>query len=627
VADINGDIRDAVQNAEKNFANIQKNAETKINETIDKINKASTKSISQTITGTGEENLEDEGPSPINLVLSGASYLLEVVNFMSFMCKESCQMATLGLTSALENNREDVSTEIVNSTLYSTQGDLNVWWVLYGMTILPNWMCYYCYWYVNKGYVSYLNAKYEDYALLWQQGINPNSLKKPYTVFGKALPPGGSYDIGLAVALTSPSVGSTIYYTLDGTVPNKQSSVYSEPIFLLRTTQISFIVITSDNNESMVYSYWYGIKGTVAQTEVGTATVDTTTGKIISGTASPYGGSFTTPQTVILGTSTPDADIYYTLDGTDPTEQSTKYNVPIIINETTNLKFKVFAPDGQQSTIYSEWYGFKGSNATTAGNIYASASPYGGSFTEPQTVIITSSTYGAKIHYTITGIAPTTSSEEYAEPITIDQTTNLQFFAVAPDGTISKMYSYWYGFKGTSNTGNYTVYGNASPYGGSYATPQEVVLSSSTVGAIIYYTLDGSLPNTNGDFYTNPIEISQTTNLQFIVLAPNGVQSQLYSYWYGFKGSTPVLTANIKLYANPVSGSYMGTQYVTIVCSQGSTQIVFTLDDSDPTETSTGYAQPIEIDNSCTLKVMAISPIGVTSDILQEDYIISQPTT
>lgn len=67
--------------------------------------------------------------------------------------------------------------------------------------------------------------------------------------------------------------------------------------------------------------------------------------------ASPAAGTYVGKQTVTLSTTTSNAEILYTLDGTDPTTNGTKYEKPIEINETTTLKTVVKAQDGTFSEI------------------------------------------------------------------------------------------------------------------------------------------------------------------------------------------------------------------------------------------------------------------------------------
>ncbi|WP_062060316.1 GH92 family glycosyl hydrolase [Aquimarina longa] len=54
---------------------------------------------------------------------------------------------------------------------------------------------------------------------------------------------------------------------------------------------------------------------------------------------------FLTKMKVDLGCDTKNAEIYYTIDGTEPTKSSTKFVAPFIINQTTNLKVKAFHKD------------------------------------------------------------------------------------------------------------------------------------------------------------------------------------------------------------------------------------------------------------------------------------------
>lgn len=73
-------------------------------------------------------------------------------------------------------------------------------------------------------------------------------------------------------------------------------------------------------------------------------------------TASPAGGTFSESQTVSLTADEITATIYYTTDGSDPTESSAQYSFPIPINATTTLKF--FAKDiaGNSEAIKTETY-------------------------------------------------------------------------------------------------------------------------------------------------------------------------------------------------------------------------------------------------------------------------------
>lgn len=70
---------------------------------------------------------------------------------------------------------------------------------------------------------------------------------------------------------------------------------------------------------------------------------------------SPSGGTYSEPQTVSLSCGTDGATIYYTTDGSEPTEASTKYTAAIAISEATTLK-AIAIKDGVASDIATVTY-------------------------------------------------------------------------------------------------------------------------------------------------------------------------------------------------------------------------------------------------------------------------------
>lgn len=89
----------------------------------------------------------------------------------------------------------------------------------------------------------------------------------------------------------------------------------------------------------------------------------TVEGKIarLTAFASPRGGLYAGSKSVTLAASDPDAEIFYTTDGAEPTTHSTRYDGPISVADTTTLKFMAVGQAGSEgdqrrSPVFTETY-------------------------------------------------------------------------------------------------------------------------------------------------------------------------------------------------------------------------------------------------------------------------------
>lgn len=65
------------------------------------------------------------------------------------------------------------------------------------------------------------------------------------------------------------------------------------------------------------------------------------------------------------------------------------------------------------------------------------------------------------------------------------------------------------------------------PGGGLYSEPTQVTLSNALSDAVLYYTLDGSIPDTNALVYTSPLSIDATTVLRVRAFMPGFTPSPM----------------------------------------------------------------------------------------------------
>ncbi len=136
-----------------------------------------------------------------------------------------------------------------------------------------------------------------------------------------------------------------------------------------------------------------------------------------------------------------------------------------------------------------------------------------------------------------------------------------------------------------------------APPGGTFDTPQSVVLSTITPSATIRYTLNGVTPTLSDNLYINPLTISESTTVKTVAYAPNLNPSAVITRQFNFAASTPAFI--------PAPGSFMGTQTVTITSSTQNAVIRYTLDGSEPNANSQLYTSPVVIDQSAMIKAIA----------------------
>ena len=87
------------------------------------------------------------------------------------------------------------------------------------------------------------------------------------------------------------------------------------------------------------------------------------------------------------------------------------------------------------------------------------------------------------------------------------------------------------------SAGALTIFGNSDflitpviyPNGGIFTNSLTITLSNAVSGATLYYTLDGSVPNTNSILYTGPFVLTKTAGLNVVAVMPGSPNSSVSS--------------------------------------------------------------------------------------------------
>jgi hypothetical protein len=144
-------------------------------------------------------------------------------------------------------------------------------------------------------------------------------------------------------------------------------------------------------------------------------------------TFTPAVGTYSATQSVTITDSTAHAAIYYTTDGSAPTNKSNVYSKAISVAATTTLKAIAIAPGLPQSPMVSGTYTIS-SEAATATPTFT---PAAGTFSASQNVTLADKTGGAVIYYTTDGSTPTTKSLVYSKAIAVSATMTIKAMASA----------------------------------------------------------------------------------------------------------------------------------------------------------------------------------------------------
>ena len=243
-------------------------------------------------------------------------------------------------------------------------------------------------------------------------------------------------------------------------------------------------------------------------------------------------------RTEVTITATPGASIYYTTDGTVPTNGSQQYNTPITLTETTTIR-AIAVEDGH---IMSDVVGMAFTKESSGGSSSSGGSTDSGSETAPPQeetiqfdVSIRPNDSATVYVMQVTSLADTdTMRYQYSingtdyyslqqlqtqETFGASQTVDLHVRAVGSDDTILASGNREITTPGASDVP--TISGTDK-----FSDRTEVTITA-TPGASIYYTTDGTVPTNGSQQYNTPITLTETTTIQAIAIEDGHIMSDV----------------------------------------------------------------------------------------------------
>lgn len=341
--------------------------------------------------------------------------------------------------------------------------------------------------------------------------------------------------------------------------------------------------------------------------------------------ASVKGGTYTETQSVTLSCATDGATIYYTLDGSEPTAESTKYESAITIDKTTTLK-AIAIKDDETSDVLTEEYAiveaYEFTQITTLDELTdgtyilvgetsdkAMSSEMGGDFFNDGNVTIDNNAaivIDLKQVWNITKNGDSYTIEQGGQYVAsngnenqaafVSEVSDIAKFNVTVENGVftfacvdpqdrflqhNSSNNRFACYKESSKQQNIRLFKGgeveqpavaapvASVKGGFYTEAQSVKLTCATENAVIYYTLDGTEPDaTKTQYAETAIAIDKTTTLKAIAIL-DGESSSVLTVTYTFPEKVDNIAAFMaKDVAEKVYYQITGT--VTVTAQSGS---------------------------------------------------------
>lgn len=406
--------------------------------------------------------------------------------------------------------------------------------------------------------------------------------------------PSGTYTAIQNVVVASVTAGATIHYTLNGAVPTEADPTVPGNGIVSVTESLTLKAkawksgIPESNSDSATYAL-----------------------RVATPTLSPGTGTYAQSQTVTVSSSVPGVTLRYTTNGADPTTSD-----PVIasggtlaVAQSLTLKVRGWRDNWTVSDQASATYTLKVATP--------SLTPVAGLYTSAQNVTVTTATAGAVLRYTTTGAEPSSSDATVASggTLLLDTATTLKVKGFRDGWTTSDLTMATYTFAlGTVAVPTFT------PAAGTYTLGQSVSMATSTPGATIRYTTDGTDPTLLSTLSTGPLQIDRPTTIKARGFKRDWIGSTTATAAYTFDTGTVAMPA-----LSPVGGDYPSSRLVTVSTATSGATIRYTTNGLEPTETDPTIVSggSLLVDRAIRVRAKAFKDGLTPSAVVTADYWIT----
>lgn len=335
-----------------------------------------------------------------------------------------------------------------------------------------------------------------------------------------------------------------------------------------------------------------------------------------AGEEAPGDNTYYFNSTVTM-TAAEGASIYYTTDGTTPTDSSTLYTAPFQITETSTIKAIATMSNYQNSSVATLDVTITAPTVETP--VFA---PVAGTYADSVNFTLSCATSDAEIRYTTDGTEPTETSTLYTAPILLTATTTVKAKAFK---------TAW--FASETATAAYTVVFEP------VLTVDATALNFTSTQLTQTFTVSGAhldnpiaLTCSNTHFTLNPTTITMPNSNTEVTVTFDGTEpaTGTISVTSGTLSAQVALTATAQLPAPVLTPATGNDTLVTVTmnCTVSGAEIRYTTDGTEPNATSTLYAAPVvlNIPGTYTLKAIAMKADWENSEVTTGTYTVIEPS-